>query len=85
MSINDKPETARQRAARIWRNHQIQQSIINEPEPIVTIPEAQLNEIEARFRKEIREALTSHNKNKSLLQYLILKLKQRKGKDGVLS
>jgi hypothetical protein len=77
--INEHPETARQRAARIWRNHQIKKFIDKEPEP--TIPEVTLNEIEARFRKEIRDALTSHNKNKSLLQYLILKLRQRK-KDG---
>jgi hypothetical protein len=79
--INEYPETARQRAARIWRNHQIQQSIIQEPEPTVTIPEATLNEIEARFRKEMRDALQQHNKNKSLLQYLILKLRKRKN-DG---
>jgi hypothetical protein len=78
--INEHPETARQRAARIWRNHQIQKSITQEPE--VTIPEVTLNEIEARFRKEMRDALQQHNKNKSLLQYLILKLKQRKSKDG---
>jgi hypothetical protein len=82
--INEHPETARQRAARIWRNHQIQKFITEtatESEPTY-IPESTLNEIEARFRKEIREALTSHNRNKSLLQYLILKLRQRKSKDG---
>ena len=78
--INEHPETARQRAARIWRNHQIKKFIDKEPES--TIPEVTLNEIEARFRKEMRDALQQHNKNKSLLQYLILKLKQRKSKDG---
>jgi hypothetical protein len=78
--INEHPETARQRAARIWRNHQIQQMGIQEPES--TIPEVTLNEIEARFRKEMRDALQQHNKNKSLLHYLIFKLRQRKNKDG---
>jgi hypothetical protein len=82
--ISEHPETARQRAARIWRNHQIQKFIVEtatESEP-TTISESTLNDIEARFRKEMRDALIQHNKHKSLLQYLILKLRQRKSKDG---
>ena len=82
MSI-ERPETARQRAARIWRNHQIQKELHDPTDEEVKsiahdlVSAAQLEQIEARFRREMREALAHHNKNKSLLQYLLMKLRQR--------
>jgi hypothetical protein len=82
--INEHSETARQRAARIWRNHQIQQEI-DTPEPITTpepyITEAQLNAITARFRNEIRDIIKERT-HKSLLHYLILKRLKRNKPDG---
>jgi hypothetical protein len=73
--ISDHPtETARQRAARIWHNHQITKSINHqiEPEPTPHVTEAQLDQITARFRAELREIIQQRT-HKSLLHYLIMK------------
>jgi FKBP-type peptidyl-prolyl cis-trans isomerase (trigger factor) len=86
--IDQHPETARQRAARIWRNYQIQKSITTPEEPNITdeeaniLTEAQLDRLQIQFRNEIRSVLRERHK-KSLLHYLIMKRLKRKDTDNV--
>jgi hexokinase len=78
-------ETARERAARIWRNNQIQQKIqeldeiIEEP---LTITDEQLDQITARFRREMRKIIKQRT-HKSLLHYLIMKRLKRIKTDDI--
>jgi predicted ATP-binding protein involved in virulence len=82
--ISDHPtETARQRAARIWHNYQITKSLQPNVEQEATphVTEAQLDQITARFRAELREIIQQRT-HKSLLHYLIMKRIKRDKPDG---
>jgi hypothetical protein len=79
-------ETARERAARIWRNNQITKSIQEEPDEIIeeplTITDEQLDQITARFRREMRKIIKQRT-HKSLLHYLIMKRLKRIKTDDI--
>jgi hypothetical protein len=72
------PETARQRATRIWRNYQIQKKYhppqTTAPEPLPYDP---FPRIQAVFRREMRDALAQRANNKVVLYYLAM-LRARK-------
>jgi hypothetical protein len=81
------PETARQRATRIWRNYQIQKKYhppqITASEPTSYDP---LQRIQAIFRREMRDALARRANNKTMIHYLAIvrarKLREMENKNG---
>jgi hypothetical protein len=71
-------ETAKQRAARIWRNNALLKKVqsLTQSSPEQPQREDRSDQLQARFRKEMRSIMTERS-NKTLLHYLIA-LRERK-------